>query len=92
MQERGDDLEQLALVDRAAAQLEVDGDVIGDRRRGGERRDVLRRGVDDETNSFTSAKFLSAWIPPAVAQAPIVISAFDCSRTLQDPLGVVRRS
>ena len=29
----------------------------------------------------TSAKFFSAWIPPAVAQAPIVISVFDCFRT-----------
>ena len=27
------------------------------------------------------SKFLSAWIPPAVAQAPIVISAFDLRRT-----------
>ena len=41
------DLEQLALVDRAAAQLEVDGDVRGDRRRGRERGDELRRGVDE---------------------------------------------
>ena len=32
-------------------------------------------------NSFTSAKFFSAWIPPAVAQAPIVISTFDVRRT-----------
>ena len=42
-----DHLEQLALVDRAAVQLEVDRDVRGDRRRGRERRDVLGRGVDD---------------------------------------------
>ena len=47
VEERRDHLEQLALVDRAAAQLEVDRDVRGDRRRGRERRDVLGRGVDD---------------------------------------------
>ena len=32
-------------------------------------------------NSSTSAKFLSAWMPPAVAHAPIVTSAFDARRT-----------
>jgi len=40
-QQRGDQLEQLAFVDRAAAQLEVDRDVVGHRRGGGQRRDVL---------------------------------------------------
>ena len=47
VEEGADHLEQLALVDRAAVQLEVDVDVGGDRRRGLERRDVLGRGVDD---------------------------------------------
>ncbi len=42
-----DHLEQLVLVDRAAAQLEVDRHVGRDRRRAVERRDVLGRGVDD---------------------------------------------
>ena len=37
------------LVDRAAAQLEVDRHVGGDRRRGGQRVDVLRAGVDGAT-------------------------------------------
>ncbi len=46
-EERRDDLEQLALVDGAAAQLEVDGDVVGYRCRRGECVDVLRTGVDD---------------------------------------------
>ena len=32
-------------------------------------------------NSSTSAKLRSACMPPAVAQAPIVISTRDCSRT-----------
>ena len=31
--------------------------------------------------SSTSAKFFSAWIPPEVAQAPIVTSRFDFART-----------
>ena len=31
--------------------------------------------------SFTSAKFFRAWMPPAVAQAPMVISFFDWART-----------
>ena len=33
------------------------------------------------TNSSTSAKFRSAWIPPAVAQAPIVIRVRELART-----------
>ena len=41
------------------------------------------------TNSSTSAKFRSAWMPPAVAQAPIVTSAFDAARTALYPLGVL---
>ena len=84
------DLEQLALVDRAAAQLEVDTDVRRDRRRRLERRDVLGRSrTRRETNSSTSAKFRSAWMPPAVAQAPIVTSAFDARADPLDPLGVL---
>ena len=47
VEEGADHLEQLALVDRAAAQLEVDRHVRGDRRRGRERRDVLGPRVDD---------------------------------------------
>ena len=42
----GDDLQQLAAVDRAAVELEVDVHVRRDRRRGLERRDVLGVGVD----------------------------------------------
>ncbi len=42
-------------------------------------------------NSSTSAKLRSAWIPPAVAQAPIVISARELRADLLDALGVVRR-
>ena len=73
-------------------QLEVDRDVRGDRRRGLERRDVARasrRRV--EMKSSTSAKLRSAWMPPAVAQAPIVTSCRDDAPHLLDPLGVVRR-
>ena len=33
-------------------------------------------------NSSTSAKLRSAWMPPAVAQAPIVTSRRDMLRTL----------
>ena len=43
----GEHLEQLVLVDRAAAQLEVDLHVRGDRGRARQGRDVLRVGVDD---------------------------------------------
>ena len=70
------------LVDRAAVELEVDHHVVADRRRRLERRDVLRalrRRAD--VNSRTSAKLRSAWMPPAVAQAPIVTRRFDCART-----------
>ena len=42
-------------------------------------------------NSSTSAKLRSAWMPPAVAQAPIVTRDFEARRTSLDPLGVVRR-
>jgi len=56
VQERDDDLEQLALVDRAAAQLEVDRDVVGDPRRCRERRDVFRRRVDDRDVSPKEAE------------------------------------
>ena len=41
---------------------------------------VFRAGVDAAVNSATSAKFRSAWMPPAVAQAPIVTRMRDCSR------------
>ena len=44
--ERGQQLEQLAGIDRAAAQLGVDDDVVGDGRRHRERRDELRLRVD----------------------------------------------
>src|SRR5512132_1078391 len=47
LQERGDHLEELAAVDGAAAQLEVDRDVVADRSGVLQRRDVLRAGVDD---------------------------------------------
>jgi hypothetical protein len=42
-----DDLEQLALVDRAAVQLEVDGHVGADRRRRLKRADVVGLRVDE---------------------------------------------
>ena len=45
-QERPQHLDELALADRAAAQLEVHPHVLRDRRRGSERADVLRRRVD----------------------------------------------
>ena len=40
-------------------------------------------------NSRTSLKLRSAWMPPAVAQAPIVTRKRDCLRTSLDPLRVV---
>ena len=43
-----------------------------------------------ETKSSTSAKLRSAWMPPAVAQAPIVTSRCESRRICADPLGVVR--
>ena len=43
----GDDLEKLTLVDRAAAQLEIDRHVIGDRGRGRERVDIVGPRIDD---------------------------------------------
>src|SRR6516225_2967297 len=47
VQQRVQHLQQLLLVDGAAAQLVVDRDVRCDRRRGRERRDVLRMRVHD---------------------------------------------
>ena len=46
-EEGGDDLEQLALVDRAAAQLEIHRHMIGDRRRRRQRLDVVGPRIDD---------------------------------------------
>ena len=40
------------------------------------------RAYTTEVNSLTSAKLRSAWIPPAVAQAPIVTSIREASRIL----------
>ena len=74
-------VEQLAPVDGAAAQLEVDGDVGADRRRGGQASRCSaawrRRSC---TYSSMSAWLRSAWIPPAVAQAPIVTSRREAAR------------
>ena len=42
-------------------------------------------------NSFTSLKLRNAWMPPAVAHAPIVTSTFRCAADLVDALGIVRR-
>jgi hypothetical protein len=81
-----DHLEQLPLVDRAAAQLEVDEDVLGDRAsrsaagrgsRGGRRP----RGEGEASGPPSGpAKLRSAWMPPAVAQAPITTSLPERSR------------
>ena len=85
-----DHLEQLAPVDRAAVELEVDVHVVGDRRRGRERRDVLRaRRRRAAMKSSTSAKLRSAWMPPAVAQAPIVTRRRDSVAHAPDALGVL---
>ena len=40
--------------------------------------------------SSTLAQFRSAWIPPAVAQAPMVTRVLALLADLADPLGVVR--
>ena len=91
VQEGAHHLEELALVDRAAAQLEVDRHVVGDGGRGRERVDVLGRGVDDaQRTPSTSRKLRSAWMPPAVAQAPMVTRRLRCAPHLADALGVVR--
>ena len=45
-QECGDHLGELVFVDRAAAQLEIDGHVRRDGRRGGERLDIVRPRID----------------------------------------------
>ncbi len=55
-EEGADHLEQLAAVDRAAAQLEVDLDVVGDGRRGVEGGEERRRGVDDAQELFDVAE------------------------------------
>ncbi len=85
------DLEQLALVDRAAAQLEVDRHVRGDRGRGRQRRDVVgaaRRRCD--VNSVDVARSCAApGCRPAVAQAPIVTST---RGTACGPRGCARAS
>ena len=71
--ERRQQLEQLARVDRAAAQLGVHDDVIGDRRGGRERVDELGPRIDGGAPTARDRDQLrSAWMPPAVAQAPIV--------------------
>ena len=47
-------------------------------------------GVDDRRNSATSAKLRSAWMPPLVAQAPMVTSRRDIAADPLDPLDVLR--
>ena len=64
------------LFDRAALDLVVDVHVLGDRRRGGERRGSTP-GADRRSrfHASTSATLRSAWMPPLVAHAPIVTSS-----------------
>ena len=64
VQGRGDHLEQLALVDRAPVELEVDGDVRGDRRRGGEGGDVPGRCVDDREELLDVGEVAQRLDPP----------------------------
>ncbi len=90
-EQRREDLEELALVDGAAAQLEIDLHVVRDGRRGRERVDVLRPRVHDPRELF---------------HVPEIAERLDAARgrartdgdedprlcpELTDPLGVVRR-
>ena len=91
VQERRDHLEELALVDQAAAQLEVDGDVGGDRRRGRERRDELRRGVD-EAGEVLDVGEVAQRLDPARGRAGADRDErLRHAAHLLDPLRVVRR-
>ena len=51
-QKRSDYFDELPFVDRASPQLEIDADMIGNRRGRFERLDVCRMGVDDRDELF----------------------------------------
>ena len=88
---RANHFHQLMLVDGAAAQLKINPHVIGDRRGLVESVDVGRRSVDNGDEFLTSLKFRSAWMPPAVAQAPMVTRSFETPPHLMNALGIMRR-
>ena len=71
LQEGGDHLEQLALVDRTAGSSKSTSTWADEESRG-PACGCTPGGRTRPTELPTSAKFRSAWIPPAVAQAPIV--------------------
>ena len=52
LQKRADDFDELVLINRAPAQLEIDKNVVGDRRRFVQRLDICRRGVNDPHEFF----------------------------------------
>ena len=83
-----DHLEQLVLVDRAAAQLEVNSDMLGDRRGGGERRDVLGLRVD-ERDEVVDAGVVAQCLDAACCRAcPDRDQAPRNASHLLDPLAV----
>ena len=52
LQKSADDLDQLVFVNRTPAQLEIDKDVVGDRRRFVQRLDIGGRRVNDPNEFF----------------------------------------
>ena len=89
VEEGRDHLEQLALVDRAAVQLEVDGHVGGDRRRGLECRDVLRRRVDGRDELAHVGEVRAPGCRRRWRRRRSSRAAVDCAAHLADPLRVV---
>ena len=90
VQERAQHLEQLALVDRAPLQLEVDAHVRRDRSRRGQRRDVGRRRVHDREEVVDGrevAQRLDAARGGAGADRD---QRARCTPDLLDALGIVR--
>lgn len=78
--QRQDHVDQLEAIHRTATQLEINFYVIRDCGRGGECSTCIPDGDKPSDRVVHLGPVADAWIPPAVAQAPMVINTPDCSR------------
>ena len=86
-----DDLDELLLIDRAAAQLEIDANVIGDRRGSAQRLDVVGPRIDDRgelAHVLEIAQCLDAARGRARADGDEMLRG---ATDLMNALGIVRR-
>ncbi len=90
-QVRPDHLQQLTPVDRAAPELEVDGDVLGDRGGRSQRGDERRRGVDDAQELLDVTEVAQGLDPPGRGARPDRDQVTGLATDLQNAFHVVRR-